>query len=201
MKSVKPLRSKFAELFKSFSCFYSDDQCCLIINLSKSEIESSDVERLLAPFIRESLMYAALSSPFRNLRYIYQAFKQVDYVLGRLKDDPGSWIGSFSHCVLDYMIKGVIQDLSISMIIDQDLLDLIEYDKKNESFLYVTLRSFLENERDITKTAEILSVHRTTLIYRLGRIKKFFKLDLEDADNRLYLMICFKMIEQMGIAD
>ena len=198
VKSDKSLRSKYADLIKSFFCFYYDDQSCLIINLTKSGLMSSDPERLLAPVIRESYMYAGISNPFRDLRLIPQAFKQTDYVLGEIRNNPGKWMDTFNHCVLSYMIKGVKQDLSLNMIIDPELIDLIEYDKKNNSFLYETLKTYLENERDITRTAELLSVHRTTIIYRLGRIEKYFKMDLSDINNRLYLLICFKMIEQSG---
>ena len=199
VKSGISLRSKFAELIKSFFCFYYGDQCCLIVNLTKSGMNRGDLEALLAPIVRESYMYAALSNPFRGIGFVPQGFMQVDYVLDALKRDPGKWVNSFNRCVLNYMIEGVNQDLSRSMIIDPGLLDLIEYDRKNNSFLYETLKTYLENERDITKTAELLSVHRTTIIYRLGRLEKYFQMDLEDYNNRLYLLICFKMIDQLGL--
>ena len=199
VRSDNSLRSKYAELIKSFFCFYSDDQCCLIVNLTKSELKSGDLERLLAPFIRESYMYAGISNPFHDLRYIPQGFKQADYVLAEVNSNPDKWVNSFNHCVLNYMINGVRQDLSMSMIVDPELLDLLEYDKKNNSFLYETLKTYLENERDVSKTAELLSVHRTTIIYRLGRIEKYFKMDLDDVNNRLYLLICFKMIDQLEL--
>lgn len=198
VKSDKSLRSKYAEHIKSFFCFYYDNQCCLIVNLTKSGLKSSDLERLLAPLIRESYMYAGISNPFRDFRLIPQTFKQTDYILAEIRSDPGKWVNSFNHCVLNYMINGVRQDLSLNMIVDPDLMDLIEYDKKNNSFLYETIKTYLENERNITKTAELLSVHRTTVIYRLDRIEKFFKMDLEDINNRLYLLICFKMLDQAG---
>ena len=199
VKSDNSLRSKYAEIIKSFFSFYYDNECCLLVNLTKSGLSSTDLERLLAPFIRESYMYAGMSNSFRDIRYAPQGFKQVDHVLAQMSKDPGKWINSFSRCVLDYMIKGVSKELSLSMIVDPKLLDIIAHDKKNHSLLYETLRTYLENERDISRTAELLSVHRTTIIYRLGRIERFFNLDLDDPDKRLYLLICFKMLDQMDV--
>ncbi len=196
VKSDNSLRSTYAELFRSFFCFYNNDQCFLIVNLTRSDLRREDVDSLLAPVIRESYMYAGLSYVFHDLRNAYQAFRQVDFVLSEIPKNPGKWVNSFDRCVLDYMINGVGRELSLNMLITPDLLSLIDYDKKNDSFLYLTLKTFLENERSIPRTSEQLSIHRSTLLYRLGKIEKFLKADLEDDNVRLYLRICFKILER-----
>ena len=61
---------------------------------------------------------------------------------------------------------------------------------------FETLRAYLLNERDIPKTAETLIIHRTTLLYRLKKIKSLLNVDLEDPWKRLYLTLSLWILEK-----
>ncbi len=57
---------------------------------------------------------------------------------------------------------------------------LREYDKQNNTELYITLRTYLEHKNNLRSTAEALFVHRNTLIYRISRINQLISLDLNN---------------------
>ena len=77
------------------------------------------------------------------------------------------------------------------------LQELIDYDQKNETELYKTLKAYLRNERNAVHTAKELFIHRSTLFYRLDRIKELIHIDLDDPSTRLYVNISYRILERL----
>ena len=55
---------------------------------------------------------------------------------------------------------------------------------------------YLSLERNALQTANALFIHRSTLFYRLERIQKLTKLNLDDAKIRLVLQLSFAMLKK-----
>ena len=70
---------------------------------------------------------------------------------------------------------------------------LRDYDSKNETHLLESLRIYLRERQNITHTAELLEVHRTTLLVRLERIRQLTGIDLNDYETCLHLMLSFEI--------
>ena len=66
---------------------------------------------------------------------------------------------------------------------------LLDYDEHKNSDLVQTLSQYLECGGHYDETASALVIHRSTLRYRLGRIRDITDLDLNDVDNRLNLHV------------
>ena len=66
---------------------------------------------------------------------------------------------------------------------------LLDYDEHKNSDLVQTLSQYLECGGHYDETASALVIHRSTLRYRLGRIREITDLDLNDVDNRLNLHV------------
>lgn len=60
---------------------------------------------------------------------------------------------------------------------------------------FATLRAYLEGGGRATAAAESLHLHRTTLLYRLGRIAERFDLDLSDAVCRERLAMEYRLVD------
>ena len=75
------------------------------------------------------------------------------------------------------------------------ICQLLEHDLASQANYVTTLRTYLNNNMNITKTAEDLFVHRSTLLDRLKRIEGLLQTDLEDPDERLRLQITLKILE------
>ena len=48
----------------------------------------------------------------------------------------------------------------------------------------------------IPATAAELIIHRTTLTYRLGKIAELTRLNLDNPDLRLYLLLSFQLLDR-----
>jgi hypothetical protein len=74
----------------------------------------------------------------------------------------------------------------------RSLAILREYDSRHNTETVKILRLFLENERSATATAEIMHMHRNTVLYHIGKISSLLGLPLDDPDARLQLLLAFK---------
>jgi sugar diacid utilization regulator len=66
---------------------------------------------------------------------------------------------------------------------------LLDYDERRHTELVSTLSQYLESGGNYDDTAAALFIHRSTLRYRLSRIRKLTDLDLSDADVRFNLQV------------
>ena len=81
------------------------------------------------------------------------------------------------------------------MVCHEKLLAMKYKDEAGQSHLYDTLRCLLEHNQNIAHTANALFIHRTTLLYRLDKIKAFLDSDLTDRDEILYLLLSFHLMD------
>lgn len=71
--------------------------------------------------------------------------------------------------------------------LDETLGSLIAYDSDHGAELVRTLEAFFEANCSPKETAQLLHVHRNTVLYRLDRIAAIMGVDLNDPDTRLRL--------------
>ncbi len=64
--------------------------------------------------------------------------------------------------------------------------------KINETLLE-TLKAFFDNNLSISKTAQVIYIHRNTLLYRLRRVKEITSLDPKKFDDAVQLRMALKM--------
>ena len=66
---------------------------------------------------------------------------------------------------------------------------LLDYDENKNADLVHTLAQYLECGGRYDETAAALTIHRSTLRYRLGRIRTITNLDISDVDSKLNLHV------------
>jgi DNA-binding PucR family transcriptional regulator len=89
-----------------------------------------------------------------------------------------------------YQVLATTTDVSAMESFAADWLStLIEYDSMHGSQLVATLSAYLDCGGSYDATADVLSVHRSTLKYRLRRIREVSGHDLGDPDTRFNLQL------------
>ncbi len=189
-----------SDLFQHFPDAYillAGHQQRVILNLSQQDTTLPEIHYRLAPLCRDYCLYAGISSPVTGIRDLHLADYQAGEALNRafqLRSEK--WILAFSDCALDYMMNSLREPLNASHLVSPELLYLMRYDREKGTDYYATLREYLFQERDIPRTAEKLIIHRTTLLYRLKKLKRMVPLNLEDPKQRLYLLLSLWILEQ-----
>ena len=169
----------------------------VIVNLSFKHSVSSDVISSLAIILREGLFKMGVSSEFRDFLLIPQGYIQAVSAL-RLgkKSQSMAWCYHFDAYLLEYMLSQISHQISPELLVSSRLDALQNYDRKNNTELYHTLKVYLEHERNSLQTARELFIHRSSLTYRLERIQKLTKVDLDNPKDRLLLQLCFLLQEK-----
>lgn len=72
---------------------------------------------------------------------------------------------------------------------------LIQSDKINMTEYLLTVKTYLENNNNMTVTAKKLFIHRNTLISRINKIEELTGKKLSDADVKLEFLCAFKLLE------
>jgi len=192
-----------AELFTTFPrsyILYRDDQQCILINLRIYEFSIPMLSHMLSPLCRDYLHYAGISSPVQGVRELSIAYTQAGIAMQRAFDQRGAnWVIPFCDCAMDYLLTQLKPPNRLRHLISPQLLQLMEYDKKSGTQCFDTLRTYLVLERDIPGTSQALIIHRTTLLYRLKKIRSIIGLNLDDPETRLYLLLSRKMLEQENL--
>ena len=106
------------------------------------------------------------------------------------------WCYRFDDYILDYMLEQSTTQISAELLCHQSLSILKKYDEENNTELLHTLDVYLSLERNALQTAKTLFIHRSTLFYRLDRIQKLTKLNLDDTKTRLVLLLSFAILKK-----
>ena len=77
---------------------------------------------------------------------------------------------------------------------------LSAYDEQYETDLVATIEAYLENDGNVTPTAEQLFTHRHTIRYRLERVKELCGHDITSTEGREKLGLGLKAMRVLGIA-
>jgi PucR family transcriptional regulator, purine catabolism regulatory protein len=83
---------------------------------------------------------------------------------------------------------------------DETVAPLVAYDEQYETDLLATVEAYLENDGNVTPTAETLFTHRHTIRYRLERVKELAGHDITSTEGREKLGLGLKAMRVLGIA-
>ena len=199
VRSDTALNNTLSSQIQGYFSFTYQKMLCIVVNQSQPGTDQHTLRRILAPLVRDSCMYVGISNPVETIHAIHTGFRQADIALQYIMDENSSqWIVPFGECALHYIRNRASMEIPTEMLVDDSLLTILRYDKKHDTQYFNTLRSYLINERNIPKTAGALIIHRTTLTYRLQKIQELFHLNLDDAYQRLYLLLSFFLLDSVG---
>lgn len=156
--------------------------------------QKDDTDRNLPYFLRETLCKAGISREFTDFDNLKNYHTEAEQALNLgTRVHPTKWSYHFADYVMEYMLEQCIQELNPQEICHPALEILEVYDQNNETHLLETLQVFLQKKHNVTHTAQALYVHRTSLLFRLERIRQLTGLDLEDYKTCLHLMLSFEI--------
>ncbi len=82
---------------------------------------------------------------------------------------------------------------------DETVAPLAAYDDQYETELVATVEAYLENDGNVTPTADTLFTHRHTVRYRLERVRELCGHDLSSTEGREKLGLGLKAMRVLGI--
>ena len=196
VKTITVLRSALSAILTGYVSFFYEKDLCIVLDLSVCENTYSEVRSILAAHVRDSYLYCGISNPFSGIWNLADGFVQTEIALNYISENGSMrWIMTFEDCAVPYLEEEVTRHMKPELVAAPDLLRLREYDRKNGTEYYETLRVYLLHERNIPETSDALIIHRTTLSYRLKKMREIMTVNLDSEDVRFYLLLSFRLLE------
>ena len=187
---------EIARLFPAAFAFPFQDRIVLIINETKSgPLETySDI---LSVFIRENNFRVGISNYSDDFFNIQTMDRQAEMALTiGLTEKPMEWIHWFSRYTLQYIFNMLTNSSDLGQLYSPIYYRLEQYDRQNGSPYLETLKVYLDCGMNAVQAAKELFIQRSTMNYRLKRIREIADNDLEDKYDLLHLNLTFSIIEQ-----
>ena len=189
-----------SDLFQAFPkgyILFAGHRQCVLLNMAQEPVSLPMLRHRLAPLCRDYCLYAGVSSQVAGLRELNVAYIQAKVALEKafqLRSER--WVIPFSDCAMEYFMTRVQGPMSLRHLVAPELLRLRELDRERDTRYYETLRAYLLNERDVPRTSEALIIHRTTLLYRLRKLREAVPMDMDDPEKRLHLLLSLWILER-----
>ena len=146
----------------------------------------------LAHFFSDHKFRCGVSNHFRSLGELRGYYGQA---AAALEASPENGLSFYRDIMLERMLSHIPAE-QVPFLISPDIFRLQEAAADFSFSLIDTLRVYLECNCNLIRTAERLFLHKNTLLYRLNHIRSIIRCDLNDADDRLLLMLSFKLLER-----
>jgi DNA-binding PucR family transcriptional regulator len=126
---------------------------------------------------KEALMAANVAESEDRSPLAFEATGSYRLLLSAMSDDPAELERFFAETVAP----------------------LVAYDEQYETELVTTVEAYLDNDGNVTPTAETLFTHRHTVRYRLERVRELCGHDLSSTEGREKLGLGLKAMRVLGI--
>jgi purine catabolism regulator len=137
---------------------------------------------------------AGLGRPHSGLKGVQRSYAEAEQALraGQRLFGSGQTV-AFADLGAYRLLAHLQGTAELRSFQEETLGELIGYDDKSGSQLLPTLDAFFASNGNLSKTAEMLYVHRNTLMYRLKRIEELTGMSLDDPETRFDLQLALKM--------
>lgn len=154
------------------------------------------IEDPISSLVGSLKLRAGISHGFKSLNDTPTYVRQAEAALidGGIMD-PENTHYYFEDYALTELVVNAISGSPIESLIPAGMARVMEHDAKSPISYLETLKVFLAENMNYSRVANLLFIHRSTLIDRIDKIEKNYGLDLHDNDTRLYLQLILKALD------
>ncbi|PRR82140.1 PucR family transcriptional regulator [Clostridium vincentii] len=149
-----------------------------------------EIQRIVSNRIEGITVSVGIGNPYKDLKMMKQSLNEAEVALETIKCEGKQ------NTVINYKdigIYGLLFSIPNKETLREYYLDnlgaLADHDVMNDSNLFQTLETYLEENCNITITAEKLFLHRNTLKYRIKKIEELLDCHLHDFNDCANLKI------------
>ena len=144
-----------------------------------------------------------VSNSFRSLtetRHAYQqartAIRLGNYASGIIED--GGYYRYSDYTYL-HMMSLAGRRTNLLHLCQPALLELLDYDEIHGGELMDTLFCYLQVAGSTSRASQMLTLHKNTMLYRLGRIREVLGMNLTSGEELFNLQVSFRILIHLGL--
>ena len=172
-------------ILKSSIVFQENNLLLLLLNLDHLSISWNELQALLDSLSKG--FYCGISAPFRRIEQVSCYYKQALAELVRCKEQHLQRSCGVEH-IGDHLLSMLNQNPLNQTYIVPELRILLEYDRREQTHYYETLRAWFYSGFHPTTAAAMLNIHRNSFNYRMDRLRDliaFARIDSLTANRNL----------------
>jgi sugar diacid utilization regulator len=158
--------------------------------IANREAEWAKLQTAIAGDLPRGTCRLAVGSCYPDAWHVAASYREAQFVASLASSalsNPAVPVLHFDSLGVYRMLSSVTDPAGIEAFMNQQLGPLIEYDRQHHSSLVLTLARYFDSGCNYDAAAAALSVHRSTLKYRLKRIRDLLGRDPHDGSARLDL--------------
>lgn len=159
-------------------------------------LEQSQTRSFLLKMVDNNPVRIGFSLPLTGILNTSILYKQAEYAVtsGPLLD-PGKSIYIFWRYAVDYMLLSdmLLEEKVYACV--PSLVAMWKLKQEKGDVMFDTLACFLDCERSISQTSQIMFLHKNTASYRIKKAQDFLGWNLDDPDIRRYCMISIRILQ------
>lgn len=192
-------------LFKRFNSVLSaciETNILMLIKSSESLNDFADSLMIHQDYLRENGIIVSVSDKFNSLETVPVSFKQTNFVHSVIKQlQINRTICTYDSVRILDIIASRPTLHNYQDLIGTDLVKIHEYDEMHGTEYFKTLYYYIRWNRNLSKAASILHIHRNTVSYRVQRAKELFSLDMDDfyVAAKIFLSYLIFMFKDNGV--
>lgn len=169
-----------------------------VVVLANREITWEDFRVCIQKDVGNARCRVGIGTLCSSVEELPRSYRQAGLVLN-LQDRLGDRDAALAYDDLGvFRLFAALEDVDeIQNFVDRWLGPLVAYDENRDADLVATLGCYLEHG-SYDATAEALYIHRSTLKYRLQRIREIAGVDLNDPDTRFNLQLATRAHDVVG---
>lgn len=141
------------------------------------------------------------SRPAADAAELYRAGKEALMATNVAETEGGSPLSFEQTGAYRLLLPAMSDDpAELQRFFDETIAPLAAYDDQYETELVATVEAYLDNDGNVTPTAETLFTHRHTVRYRLERVRELCGHDLNSTEGRERIGLGLKAMRVLGIA-
>lgn len=161
----------------------------------KKIVFSDIIETRFSDFLKTNEMKVGISQHFSDLtqlgKYYLQSVKAVELGVSLTQNENIFYYQNYAiYHLLE--IAGTLSNLKD--FCNPVLMELLAYDKQYKTDYYHNLLIYLNNDGNVTKSAEYFQIHRNSMKYRIKKIEEILSISLSDTDTKFSLLLSDKIL-------
>lgn len=193
-----------AFLAHSLSTFYEGELVALVSRRPAPQLPAPDEEALARACAANGLV-AGISNAFAEVTdvqsHLRQARSAIRYGSAYTKVMEDTGVYRYSEYTYMEMLDICNDRVNLMNYVHPGVWALHEHDCAHGSELVETLFAYIQNGCNTARTAALLSLHKNTLLYRLGRIKEITGNDLASGEDLFLFHLSIRTLLYLGILE
>lgn len=190
------LKQSIETLFLNYKSIFYKEHVLIILDLDDEKKLEDIIDKDVISFLQKHDIVLVISNFFSHIldlnKHYKQAMKSINII--HMLEINGN-IFHHDDLIFYHLLKDMSEDFELMDYCSQSVYKLLEYDMKNNTKYYLTLKTYIEEDKNAIKTADKLFVHRNTINYRLNKIKEIMDVDLDNGDELFIISMSINILE------